>query len=339
MPGARLPIRPAPVLGHEAVDLLGEQASRLEQISALGKEKDWHKLGHAIDDVLEVTELPAGLRPELQALRTSVKGLEALDACEAALLKPGGGLPASFELLPRSVQQDVRALQSLEELQAGLGKSWKTAPDVAALRRELSAVETVAGAKLKVRLRLHLALQAEAGGHTAAARELVPSAEELANAGGEVRDLKAVLLEAKVLPPAAPRPVDPPVPEGPRTGTRPGVNESLRADLPGLNADMEATAKQTRARVRKDIDTHRLGLAAPLARGLSKVLDYSQQGREKKREKEKQTQAQAEAVAKQLGRPLTGPERTLVGVMAEQGKSPKQMADVLSHLPSVNSNP
>jgi hypothetical protein len=328
----RPPLTSHPIHGHpvaEEVDLLAERANNLERIPALREKKDWQGLHQTLETELKVPGLPAALLQEMQALDIHV---QCLAACEAVLRQPGGGLPTGFELLPEPVQKEVRALLSLKDLKAALGKPWKAAPDVAELRRELSAVEKVADEKLTRHIRLHLALRAEAEGHLAVARELLPSAEELEKGGPELRDLKAVLPEPRVPPKGPPSPSDLPKPEGPQAGTRPGVKESLRADLPRLKAEVEATEEQTVARVRKDLETQRAGHEASLAQGLSRILVFSRQGREQQRKKEKQEQDQAEAVAKQLGRPLTGPERTLVGAMVGQGKSPAEIAKILNQL-------
>jgi hypothetical protein len=129
------------------------------------------------------------------------------------------------------------------------------------------------------------------------------------------------------------------VPEAPPGGTRPLVKESLREDLPSLKAEMEVSTKQTRARIGKELEAYRSSQASPVASLLNKILDHSRKEREQQREKEKQVQARADGVAKLLGRRLTGPERSLVGVMVEQGKSPEEMAKILKELPSAPPKP
>jgi hypothetical protein len=324
-------------------DPLAEQAGALEQIHARGGKKDWAGLHQLIEAELKVPGLPAELRQGLQALRTRVEALELLAGCEAALRQAGAGLPAGLDELPAALQKDFRGLRALGDLEAALGKPWRGPPDLAALRRDLAAVQAATDEQLALHARLHLSLKAQAEGHTAAARGLLPSAPELASAGPELRDLKAVAVRttpgAGAGQPGRPVPAAVLPPEAPAEGVRPGVKESLRADLPVLKKEMASAGTRVRARAGEGLRQHGAAYAAGLGPSLDTVLRYARKGREQERQRVRRQEEQAEGVARLLGRKLTDPELILTRVMGQHGKTPAEMAAILAKLPPVAPKP
>jgi hypothetical protein len=322
---------------------VAEQAVRLEQIHALGGKKDWARLNRLIEAELKDPGLRAELRQGLQVLQTSVKTLDHLAGCEAALRHPGAGLPAGLDQLPPALQQDSQGLHGLGDLEAALGKPWPDPPDVAALRRDLSAVQAATDEQLALHLKLHLALKARAEGHVDAARELLPPAPELASAGPKLRDLKAVAVRttpgagAGLQGPPAPAAV--PLPEAPAGGVRPGVKESLHADLPVLKKEMASAGTRVRARAGEVLRQHTSAHAAHLGPSLDTVLRYARKDREQERKRMRQQEEQSEVVARLLGRKPIDSERILIRVMGRQGKTPAEMAAILAKLPPVAPKP
>jgi hypothetical protein len=324
----------------EGADLLADRAGHLEQIVARGQTKDWPKLRQFVQEELQNPKLPAELRQELQALQTHARQLELRETCLTALRAPGGKLPDGLDQLPADLQKDFQGLDSLKDLQTALAGSWRDLPDVPKVRRQVDAVRAI-DEKLADHLELHLALKAQAEGHSAAARQLLPSATELANTDPALRDLKAVAVDAignvgrggqgPVASPVLP------LPEPPAGGARPGVKESLRADLPPLNDEAATAAARMQSRVHEGLRQFGDSHGEPLSEALHTVLEYARMARQQEKEKERQKQIQP--IVGQVNRPLTAAESILARVLREQGKTPAEAAAILAGLPPAAPKP
>jgi hypothetical protein len=213
----------------EGRDLLIERASKLEEIGAGGTKRDWPELKKLVEAELAVGQHSAEVRQVLQSLQTPAEQLAFLARCQAALDGPGAGLPAGLEGLPAGLQKEFQGLHHLENVEAALLKPSPKAPDVPTLQRQLDAIRLM-NENLAQHLKLDLALKAQVEQFPAEAQKLLPSPEELARIGPELRDLTRAgegIREAGAGRKNSAAPESIPLPEAPTGGTRPSVKESL----------------------------------------------------------------------------------------------------------------
>jgi hypothetical protein len=157
----------------------------------------------------------------------------------------------------------------------------------------------------------------------------------LAKPGESAPDAKKLLRDLKALgsgaaePPHAPSVLGPlPVPEAPAAGFRPGVRESLHADLREME-ELAAAEKAARQRVLSDLEDRAQNHWHHLHLGLHQVQECirAAQGRPDRTDDGAEDARTAE-VTKLLGREPTPAERLLIGRLRET-KTAEETATIL----------
>jgi hypothetical protein len=247
-----------------------------------------------------------------------------------------GQLPAlsadELKALPPSLGKALEDLASVERLKAALGKKWPGKPDVARLERDLATYAPLGGPSEAARLQQALAAKATREGYAEAAWKLLsPDAtlrDIVKEAPGDGASNKPPSSEN--FAGAVPEP-----PSGTSAAPRQSATEGLPPFEEEVEAKVEATARQTRQRTKRQVGDETEVASHQLHVLLQQVADYRRRAEQlarenaedKKKDEPPPDDKPEEAVARALNRRLTPQDRILLQGMLNKGmKTPAIVA-------------
>jgi hypothetical protein len=240
-----------------------------------------------------------------------------------------GHAPAVTDDL-KAVQTAARTSLAVERVLPAVDA--KATPDAPDLEQRLADLLAATGDKDLVRdVKEFRGVEALRRGNAEEAKKL-PEGWEKEDPRALLRDMKK-RFEARY--PAAPDekaapPKVGPVPHLEGKGVKAAPKEKPGEGLPPLDEEADTAERVCRERLTAALRIHADRPLPSLYLSLDRLRQRAHDGESA----EKHEAACEEEVAKLLGRELEPSERVLVGVMRRQGKSPKEMADVLSRLPA-----
>jgi hypothetical protein len=348
-------------------------ASALEELVGLGKGgkwteaakvakehaqwfEEWIKDAHNGD--VKTSTFPKGFGGLLKNLQQHAERQTALDKLNAVVSQPGPKAGTALadvplQVLPKELQEGVKAWHGALTLQQACGASGKQPPNVKALQqaiKDLVAANGEMALPLAQRLHRELAVKAFLDGHPAAALELLQGEQHLtpgqatggAGHAALLRDLEALAFGEgtvstwpgqQALAPAQPgAPTGPPagvqflLPEGDAAGWRPPVAENATNGLPPLNQTLATVAQQQQQQTKTQAATY---TAVLHQQQLSLLQHVSAVQAKLHKEKETDECGNIVEVEQGVGRSLTAQERQQVVAWIFQGYS---VQAIIGHL-------